>query len=76
MLRKRAQVAAADDLGGKNGRQVIVAGVLRTRRANPGGDLSAMGAKRAPNTRDGARCDAAFQKSPLSPSRFDPSTGY
>jgi len=55
----------------ENGRQVIVAGVLRTGRANPGGDLSTMGAKRPPNSRDGARCDAAAQKSSLSPSRFD-----
>jgi len=43
----------------------------RVRRANPGGDSSTMGAKRPPNSGDGARCDAAFQKSPLSPSRFD-----
>jgi len=55
----------------ENGRQVIVAGVLQTRRANLGGDPSTMSAKRPPNSRDGARCDAAFQQSPLSRSRFD-----
>ena len=33
-------------------RQVVVAGVLRTRRDNPGGDLSTMRAKRPPNSRD------------------------
>jgi hypothetical protein len=48
---------------------VIVAGMLRTRRTNP----STMGAKRTPNSREGARCNAAFHKSPLSlsHSRFD-----
>ena len=44
------------------GRQVIVAGLLRTRRSNIGGDPSTTGLKRQPNSRDGARCDAAFQK--------------
>jgi len=48
-----------------------VAGLLRTRRSNFGGDPSTTGDKRPPNSRDGARCDAAFQKSSLSPSRFD-----
>ena len=43
------------------GRQVIVAGLVRTRRSNFGGDPSTTGAKRPPNSRDGARCDAAFQ---------------
>ena len=44
------------------GRQVVVAGLLRTRRSNFGGDPSTTGPKRPPNSRDGARCDAAFQK--------------
>jgi len=42
-------------------RRVIVAGVLRTHRDNPRGDPSNMRAKPPPNSRDGARCDAAFQ---------------
>ena len=37
------------------GRQVVVAGLLRTRRSNFGGDPSTNGAKRPPNSRDGAR---------------------
>ena len=36
--------------------------MLRTRRNNSGGDPPTTGAKRTPNSRDGARCDAAFQK--------------
>jgi hypothetical protein len=44
------------------GRQVIVEGLVRTRRSNFGGDPSTTGAKRPPNSREGARCDAAFQK--------------
>jgi len=35
---------------------------VRTRRSNFGDDPSTSGAKRPPNSRDGARCDAAFQK--------------
>ena len=41
------------------GRQVIVAGIVRTRRSNFGGDSSITGPKRPPNSRDSARCDAA-----------------
>jgi len=41
---------------------VIVAGVLRTRRDNSGGDPSTTRAKRPPNSRNDARCDTAFQK--------------
>jgi len=37
------------------GRQVIVAGLVRTRRSNFGGDPSTTGPKRPPNSRDGAR---------------------
>ena len=44
------------------GRQVIAVGLWRTRRSNFGGDPSTTGAKRLPNSRDGARWDAAFQK--------------
>ena len=40
---------------------MIVAGVLRTRWNNYGGDPSTMRAKRPPNARDGARCDTAVQ---------------
>ena len=40
---------------------MIVAGVLRTRRDNYGGDPSTMRAKRPPNSRDGARCDGSFK---------------
>ena len=50
---------------------MIVAGLLRARRSNFDGDPSTAGAKRSPISRDCARCDAAFQKSSLSPSRFD-----
>ena len=41
---------------------MIVAGVLRTPRDNSGGDPLTTGAKHPQNSRDGARCDAAFQK--------------
>jgi len=44
------------------GQQFIVTGLLRTRFSNFCGDPSTTGAKRRPNSRDGARCDAAFQK--------------
>jgi len=43
------------------GRQVIVAGLVQTRRSSFGGNPSTTGAKRPPNSRDGARCDATFQ---------------
>jgi len=58
------QVAAADEMGpggrGRrsargNGRQVIVAGLLRTRPDDFGEDPLTTGAKRPPNSRDGAR---------------------
>ena len=42
---------------------MIVAGLLPTRRDNYGGDPLITRAKRPPSFRDGARCDAAFQKS-------------
>ena len=45
-----------------NGRQVFVAGLLRSRRDNPGGDPSTLGAKRPPPSRDGARWGAAFRR--------------
>ena len=54
-VRREAQV----EMG--KGRRVIVACVLRIHRDNPGGDPSTMRAKRPPNSRDGARCDTAFQ---------------
>jgi len=49
---------------------VIVAGLLRTRRMNFGGDPSTTGVRRPPNSRDGARRDAAFQKGRWSPCAF------
>jgi hypothetical protein len=55
-------MSAADDLRRVNGRQVVVAGVLRSRWVNAGGHPAPMRAKRPPNARDGARCDGAFQK--------------
>ena len=57
-------VVAADEMGSggrgrrsarKTGRQVIVAGLLRTRPDNSGEDPMTTGAKRPPNSRDGAR---------------------
>ena len=39
-------------------RQVIVAGLLRTRRDTSSGDPWTTGAKHPPNSRDGARCGA------------------
>jgi len=46
----------------ETGRHAIVAGLLRNRRDNFGGDPLTTGAKRPPRSRDGARCDATFQK--------------
>jgi len=50
------------------GRPVIEAGRLRTRRMNFGGDPSTTGVRRPPNSRDGR--DAAFQKRRWSPCGF------
>ena len=41
---------------------MIVAGVLRTHRADPGADPSTNGARCPPNSREGARCDGAFRQ--------------
>ena len=49
---------------------MIVAGLLRTRRMSFGRDPSTTGVRRPPNSRDGARRDAAFQRRRWSPCAF------
>ncbi len=44
--------------GRRDGRRVVVAGLLRTRRDTSSGDPWTTGAKHPPNSRDGARCGA------------------
>jgi len=52
------------------GRRTTIAGALRILWANPGGDPSTMRPTRHPNSRDGARRDAAFEQIRNPHSRF------